>query len=812
MGRGAVSICWLVAMLGVSPLAAGESAGVLAWTGAEHAIPIVRLTAEDGAIEIDGALDEPIWQSLPGHGDFRVIEPDTLARPEFETVIRLAYDERGLYIGAEMHQPPDTLIERLSGRDQRALNRDTVTVTLDTSGEGRYGNWFGIALGDSLLDGTVLPERQFASDWDGPWVGRSQRTDFGWTAEFFIPWGVVSMPSAGDVRQMGIFVSRVVAARDERYGWPALPDTVPQFMSALQRIEMRGVDPRQQYSIYPFAAVSQDWADDKLRTRLGAEVFWRPSSNFQLTGTLNPDFGNVESDDVVINLTATETFFPEKRLFFLEGQQIFFATPRADTRGTAVGQAGAPYAMVNTRRIGGKPRPPDDLEPGEQVTQRDRNRPVDLLGAVQLTGQVGQVRYGVLAAVEDDTGLDLAGTGRVRQDGSDYGIARVLWEHNPDGAYVGLGLLSTAVWHPQGDAIAHGLDWHYLTRNGRVKMDGQVMTSDVDGIGTGYGGFIDFEYSFRRGMSQRFGFEYFDEKFDINDLGFLQRNDHYRVRSSFQLSSPNLTWARNNEFDLRGFLQQSVSEDRFNDGGVFVSNRLTMNNLSRLTTRANYFFRAFDDLNSFGNGIFRRKGRADLSAQWDSDPTRSLSWGVGAGWAQEDLGGDNAFAEGRVTWRPTDRFNLALSLLYRDRDGWLLHQRDDVMATFDARQWQPRASVEYFLSARQQFRVSLQWVAIRAREQDFFRIPDEPGSLVAIDRDEATGLPPSSDFSVSQYAFQVRYRWEFAPLSDVFVVYTRQADRRALLGEDSFSNLASSAWRDPLEDLLVVKVRYRMGS
>lgn len=793
-------------------MAASETAGVLAWTGPDRAISITRLPPEHGPIVIDGALDEAVWETLPVLGDFRVIEPDTLARPEFETRIRMAYDDRGLYIGAEMLQPPETLIERLSGRDQRALNRDTVTVTLDTSGEGRYGNWFGIALGDSLLDGTVLPERQFSSDWDGPWEGRSQRTPYGWTAEFFIPWGIVSMPSSADVRRMGVFVSRVVAARDERHGWPALPDTVPQFMSALQRIEMRDVAPRQQYSIYPFAAVSQDWVDDRLRTRIGAEVFWRPSSNFQLTGTLNPDFGNVESDDVVINLTATETFFPEKRLFFLEGQQIFFATPRADTRTTAVGQQGAPYAMVNTRRIGGKPRLPVDLPPGERVTQRDQNQPVDLLGAVQVTGQVGQVRYGLLGAMEDDTGLDLVAGGRIRQDGSDYGIARVLWEHNPGGAYVGLGLLSTAVWHPDGDAFAHGLDWHYLTANGRLKMDGQVMTSDIDGIGTGYGGFIDFDFSYRRGMTQRVGFEYFDEKFDINDLGFLQRNDHYRLRSSFQLSSPGLSWARNNEFDIRGFLQRSVSEDRFNDGGVFVSNRLTFNDLSRVTARANYFFRAFDDLNSFGNGIFRRKGRADLSVQWDSDPTRALAWGFGGGWAQEDLGGDNSFVEGRLSWRPTDRFSLALNLTYRDRDGWLLHQRDDVMATFDARQWQPRASIEYFLSARQQFRVSLQWVGIRAREQDFFRIPESPGELIPIERDETTGLPPSSDFSVSQYAFQVRYRWEFAPLSDVFLVYTRQADRRALLGEDGFSDLARSAWRDPLEDLLVLKVRYRMGS
>ena len=78
----------------------------------------------------------------------------------------------------------------------------------------------------------------------------------------------------------------------------------------------------------------------------------------------------MESDEVVINLTATETFFPEKRLFFLEGQEVFIATPRADTRSRGVGNTGTPYTMLNTRRIGGQPREPD-LPPGAVVPKRE---------------------------------------------------------------------------------------------------------------------------------------------------------------------------------------------------------------------------------------------------------------------------------------------------------------------------------------------------------------------------------------------------------------------------------------------------------
>ena len=111
---------------------------------------------------------------------------------------------------------------------------------MDTSGEGRYGFWFGVNLGDSLMDGTVLPERIFTSDWDGPWYGRSQETAHGWTAEMFIPWGVVSMPASGDIRNMGLYASRKVAYKDERWGFPALPPTQPKFNVAEIRVDRCG--------------------------------------------------------------------------------------------------------------------------------------------------------------------------------------------------------------------------------------------------------------------------------------------------------------------------------------------------------------------------------------------------------------------------------------------------------------------------------------------------------------------------------------------------------------------------------------------
>jgi hypothetical protein len=313
-------------------------------------------------------------------------------------------------------------------------------------------------------------------------------------------------------------------------------------------------------------------------------------------------------------------------------------------------------------------------------------------------------------------------------------------------------------------------------------------------------------------MQYRLGFEYFDETFDINDLGFLERNDRYRLRSSFILTQPDLGWARNNQFDVRGFLQNNVSGDLFTGGGIFFSDRVTFHNLSQMTARMNFLPEQYDDLNSFGNGTYRIEQRAEAFLFWDSDTTRRVSYGVGTGAYQEQTGGESWMGSAWANWRPSDRFSINLSTEYRNRDGWLLHQQDTLMATFDAAQWQPKLTVDYFITARQQIRIGFQWVGIKAREQDFYRVPAEPGDLLPVDKPEGPGFRDSYDFSVSQYSFQARYRWEIAPLSDIFLVYTRQTDLPAALSDESFGEILGNSWDQPLQDALVFKIRYRLGS
>ncbi|MBT7538828.1 MAG: hypothetical protein HN683_05780, partial [Gammaproteobacteria bacterium] len=450
------------------------------------------------------------------------------------------------------------------------------------------------------------------------------------------------------------------------------------------------------------------------------------------------------------------------------------------------------------------------LAADENITDRELDLPVDLMGALKVTGQTGRLRYGLFSAFEED--VDIRGTKagtpvKFTQTGSDYGVARLIYEDSKAGAYRAFGVLSTAVLHESGDALVTGLDGHYLTSDGKIQLDAQVMTSDIDGQSRGYGGFIDGEFAIKKGVVQRVGIEYFDRDLDINDLGFLERNDSFRIRSSHIRTSSGLGWAKSNQFDLRGYVQEN-NDGLFTGAAVFLSDSLTLNNLSNVLLRVGFFPKAFDDLNSFGNGTYRTALRRDVAIRFSSPNTNKWSFGSGIGWREEMLGGRHISVGGGLTWRPNDRFSFRLRYFWADRDGWLIHQEARNMTTFKAQQWVPSLNMDYFFSAKQQLKATLQWVGIKAAEDEFWEIPSSPGALVKV----AKPAGPSDSFGKSQMTFQLRYRWEIAPLSDLFIVYIRGADKGLGLQDNSFSDIFQAGWEDPTADTFIVKLRYRFGS
>ena len=764
----------------------------------DHVRLVCRL--QDAAVRLDGKLNEAVWQVLPKNSDFRVIDPDTLAPAALATEVRMFYTSRGFYLGVEMAQPPETLVEYLSGRDQW-LNRDFFSFTLDTSGEGRYGFWFTLALGDSKSDGTILPERQHSDSWDGAWRGATARTQAGWSAEYFIPWASVNMPRVEGARTMGIFVQRNVAYLDERHAWPPLPWTKPKFLSAFAPIELRDVSPRQQYSFTPYIATIHHFAGGvEEPPKAGVDLFWRPLSNIQLAATLHPDFGNVEADDVVINLSNYETFFPEKRLFFQEGQEIF-----------TVGNGGrGGTALLHTRRIGSPPVPPK-VPSGVRVENADLARPASLRGAFKATGQNGPLRYGLLGVSEEDASFNAwAGDEHLilRQEGRDFAAARLLYERTTV-SYRSLGILATAMRHPERIARVTAIDGQYHTAGGRLRLNSRFIASNITGRAEdGQGGSLEASYQPRQGISHRISLAVFDDSIELNDMGFQFRNDFRRAGYRLRVSNSNGNRFRNTRTSVR-FDRMWNTAGKLIDAQVSVNQTLTLHNFSELRAQLGFKPARHDDRGSFGNGIFRVAGAWNAELRYSSNSAQRLAYSIRQRWQQESLRGLQRRAAGNVRWRPTDRMTLAFALRYVNRDAWLLHQSHGAFAAFAAEQWGSNLDLSYFLSARQQVTVGFQWVGVQAIAREFYRIANSTSRL---ERAEDTS-PISRDFNISRMHLQLRYHWQIAPLSDVFVVYARAAElpkaQSRLLG---FRELVTETVNERVGEYLAVKLRYRFGS
>ena len=791
------SIICLLASLPLSELTAQDGIAV-------QLPQITRIEQSDAEITIDGFIDEDVWKDLPVIDGMKVIDPDTLADTPYETHVRFFYTERGIYLSAMNFQPQETLMARMTSRDVR-LERDGFVVAIDASGEGLYGFYLRINLGNSLTDATILPERTFNFQWDGPWLARTQALENGWSAEYYIPWSMMPLPQVDDDRKIGIYLERQVGhLQGEAWANPPLPGTVNQFLSAFEKYELKDIEPRRQLTYYPFASGIYDGVRDESTYKVGTEIFWRPTSNSLLSASLNPDFGNVESDDVVVNLTAFEVFFPERRVFFLEGQDVFNTSPRTSSRGGP----GGPISLLNTRRIGGAAI--HDVPDEVNVVPTDLSQPSELLGAVKLTGQSGNWRYGTLLASETES--QIAGTlddgtqVTLNAVGRDFSIARLLYEDTSSGGRRAIGWMGTNLSHPTIDATAHAVDMHYFSADNRFVIDTQIMHSNVDGK-TGNGFLGDVAFRPRRGLQHGLRATYIDDTLDINELGFLTRNDQMNLDYNMF----------NIESDVPGLRQRTTSlfiSNQWNtDGepvrlGLFLNRGYNTLNNNTYDVSLRYFPERIDDRLGRGTGDFKVEGRYELNLGFRTNPADKLAFYFDLNLDQDELGPARTGASARFTWRPNDRFSSDLRLDYTDREALLVHKGSGSYTSFESHQWAPQLEMNYFLNAWQQLRFTLQWTALKAFEDRFWQVDSQNLDFL---QPVAKSDDDSDNFTISRLTFQARYRWEIAPLSDLFVVYTRGSN----LPTDSFEtfqDLLVQSWTDTIVDTLAIKLRYRFGS
>ena len=731
---------------------------------------LLGLAMPVAAVEIDGRIDPQEWAGAQHVDDFRLTQPLSRGPAPQPTEAWILSTPEGLAIGFRSTQPAG--VPRTRQRSQRDDMGpvDRVNLMVDYDGDGRTGYNFTISLGDGISDEVITNENNFNDDWDGNWKHAVSEDGDTWSAEMLIPWHITTMRDGVDgQRTVGIYLDRVIGSSGERMAWPAISYNEPRFLSSFTKVTLPAYS-QSLLAITPYVAGLYDNVGGGSDFDAGADIFWKPNGRFQLTATLNPDFGQVESDDLVVNFSAVENFFSDKRPFFTENQGLFEIPFGAGNS-----------RLLYTRRIGG---PTDD---GEGVG--------DVAAAVKLNGSIGQVNYGFLAATEnDDVGRDFYALRATREsDVHDFG-----------------GML-THVNRPFLDRQASVLSFdHRYTPNAKWDVRTQFVGSDIEQAGTttrdsGAQIRIDHDFGETGGWRQQLWGLHSGKGLQLNDIGYLDRNNFNYLR--YEVNRRVGTYPEASRY--AGSLWRYAASIRYNDRGQHLWDAVAINRSSEMRNGGSEFWDAalytagYDDLILRGNGVVKVPEK--VFAYYESFWPKKKHWAFYAESRLAAEGLDGAKGAGAYLYLEpqyhfNDRINLAFGLWMQRAPDWLLWQGDNLLATFDADTLQVNASFNWIIGSRQELRVKLQAIGLDARMEQAWR--------VAADGTPVRSNEAVDDFSLRNLGFQIRYRYELAPLSDLYVVYARGGamfDEYSRSAQDQLSE--SFDLRD--DEQLLVKLSYR---
>lgn len=341
---------------------------------------------------LDGRLTEPVWLTAPPVSNLTQREPDEGAPAIENTEVRFAYDDDALYIGARMFSRDPSAIRALVTRRDREGSSEQIVISLDTYRDRRTAYTFSVTPAGVRMDyyHSTDSESDRDFDWNPVWEAATEIDSLGWSAELRIPFNQLRF-SPGELQEWGVNVVRRVPDRNEQSYWALVRRTEPGWSSRMGVLTgIRAIRPPRRVELVPYVAADSRIAAVTDRAnpfqdayanaaRVGGDLKMGLGPNLTLDVTLNPDFGQVEGDPAVVNLSAYEIFFDERRPFFLEGADL-------------LNQRGLFYS----RRIGAQP----PGSPNADYVQRLANSTI--LGAAKLTGRLPSgLAVAALAAMTD---------------------------------------------------------------------------------------------------------------------------------------------------------------------------------------------------------------------------------------------------------------------------------------------------------------------------------------------------------------------------------------------------------------------------
>ena len=467
--------------------ASGFSQTPVSNTGHQHErqITISRAIRTSSPIQLDGRLTEAAWSTAPVTDSFTQIDPEEGRPASQRTEVRVMYDDTFLYVGARLHDT-GRITGRLGRRDMDFGDSDWFGVMIDSYLDHRTAFGFDVNPAGVRHD-EVKTINVDDYSWDPVWEAATTVDSAGWTAEYRIPFSQLRFSGARE-QVWGVQFERIIGRNREYAVSTFIPKSiqggVPEYghlvgvedIRAGKRIEVLPYTVQRASYVDPGTNPYRDKPD--LGTEFGLDVLYRLSSNLTVNAAFNPDFGQVEVDPAVVNLGVYETFFEEKRPFFVEGSETF----NFGAAGTSGGQ------IFYSRRIGRSPTLSPPPGPNDMPTA------TTILGAAKLSGKVGGWSLGILEAVtaEEEARFQTTGGATERfavEPLANYFVGRARREWRGGQTYFGSILTSVhrdLTIDPQRlsmhkAAYAGGFDFrHEFARRGWA-LNGDVELSRVEG-------------------------------------------------------------------------------------------------------------------------------------------------------------------------------------------------------------------------------------------------------------------------------------------------------------------------------------------
>jgi hypothetical protein len=803
---------------------------------------------------IDGQDQDAIWRENPAITDFQEWSPTEGKPPRFPTAAQIAYDRSNLYVFVRSFDPhPDSLI-RLIGRRDDFPQSDRVIVLIDSYYDRRTGYEFGVTAAGGRYDAAIYDDGDEDPAWDAVWDVATRIDSLGWTAEFRIP---LSQLRYGPEREhtFGFAINRDVYRYNERIAWPLFRQSAAGMVS--QFAEVSGLDdleaPRRLEAAPYVVTKNVSRIEGNVRGRgqefsLGADLKYRVASNLTLDATINPDFGQVEADPGVLNLTAYETFFPEKRPFFVAGRGLFQVPVNCNI--VNCGGDGLFYS----RRIG--------RAPTLAGAYGDTTSPAftTILGAAKLTGRLGGgLRIGVLDAVTANvTGVD----GQTIEPAANYGVVRLDQDyHDGDGT---VGALATAVnrrldvWSTpylpgSSYAGAVSLRHRFLSRtyevsallagsrvSGSAPVIAAIQRSPVhfyqrpdaglpyDTTRTALGGDAE-ELKFGKVAGRHLQFETSWQRrspgFEINDLGYLQRAGAHNWS----------TWVGYSDRHPRTVYQSF--QWNWNWWQIWTTEGLPLeraaNTNLHMTLRNNWGINVGGTWGQLGATYDDRAARGGPAVRQDpyiapwlfigGDDRRRLVPYLGVDYFRGGAGhGRSVSVSPELVFKMSSRFTGSVSLSWKKNDNgyqWYGNFTDSLGLTHFgfARLRQTTeaitARLDYTISPTMTLQGYAQPFISKGTYSDLRELSATPRAAAYDDRyrpyyDGAVAADPGG-FNFKQFRSNVVFRWEYLPGSILFVVWSH--GRQGVVGEEGTSDLAGDLrdlFRLPADNTFLIKASY----